>query len=162
MPGFLFISCCKHRALAAACFPEPRKTIFPFIYNLVKCQAAEVLMIISSRGNLFIRCKGEFHSRVGFFTLPSQEMLAAHVISLPVCSGYPEKLSTTVPAWLNGFPTPLPRMTLGPSKLRKEKQGKYSEVRAFMCLVRCNGINEFPIFLLLLCISYICFPDQPL
>lgn len=68
MAGFLFIRWCKHSSLAAACFSEPRKTIFPFIYNLVKCQATEMLTIISSRRNLFIRCKGGFHSRdVGFF-----------------------------------------------------------------------------------------------
>lgn len=137
----------------------------------MKCQAAEVLTIISSRGHLFICCKGGFHSRaVGFyFTLPLQEMLAAHA-TLPfqcVQATFPAKLTTAVPAWLGGFPAPLPRRTCGPSELAKEKQGKYSEVGVFVCLVRCNGrkgSHEFPVFhfLLLLCITYICFPDQPL
>lgn len=80
---------------------------------------------------------------------------------------FPAKLTTAVPAWLGGFPAPLPRRTCGPSELAKEKQGKYSEVGVFVCLVRCNGrkeSHEFPVFhfLLLLCITYICFPDQPL
>lgn len=167
--GFLFISWCKHSSLAAACFSEPRKTIFPYIYNLVKCQATEVLTVISSRGNLFICCKGGFHSRDATFDFFFYASLTRNVgcsCDLPSSAQttFPMKLTTAVPAWLSGFPAPLPRRTYGPSQLGKEKQGKCSEVGVSMCLVRRNEgkSHKFPIFHFsqLLCISCICFPDQ--